>query len=322
MNYLLPVIIGAPDYKYYKNCFTTNKINKNNFCDFNNSEKKDYKQFSHNNFSYYLTGLWEGDGHIWIPKTSHAPCGKKYIPHFTITFDKRDIILCLHLQKILGGTVVNKNSVNACTLTINSKKGLINIIKLINGKLRTPKITKFSNLIVWINVNYDTNFNILGIDTTNIISNAWLSGFIDADGSFNLNIRQKSEYGGKNRVESRFRIEQRISDPITNISYKYIIESIACAFIVNCKISQHNIDKSYYSVCVSSPKKLIKLIEYLTIFPLFSSKYINFLDFKDSVNIILNKEHLKSQNKFISIKNNINNRRTIFNWNHLDNLFN
>lgn len=308
-NYIVPVIIGAPDYnnEYYK-YYTTNQNNNNSF-------------------HYYFTGLWEGDGHVWIPQTTHSPSGKRYIPHFTITFDKRDIKLCIRLKEILGGSISDKFPVNACTFTISSKEGLLKVIEIINGKLRTPKIYNFSNFITWINSNYNTNIKVLEIDKSDLLQNAWLSGFIDADGSFNLNIRTirylrkvdtNKENKDKNRVESRFRLEQRINHPITNSSYFFIIDIIAKTFLVKTKTSIHNIDKQYYSISITSPKKLIKLINYLIKYPLFSSKRINFNDFKSSVGIILRKEHLKNQDKFIEIKNQINNKRTKFNWDFLE----
>lgn len=168
-NYIVPVMIGAPD------CSKNNNIKIIN-------DKLEEKQFP-----YYLTGLWEGDGHIWIPKTVNSPGGKRYAPHFTISFDKRDYFVCLCLQKIVGGVIADKSPVQALTLTVQSKIGLINIVKTISLKLRTPKIDNFNNIIIWINKNYNITFPITSLNTSTIISNAWLSGFIDADGSFNIN---------------------------------------------------------------------------------------------------------------------------------------
>jgi hypothetical protein len=42
--------------------------------------------YSTSQLGHYLAGYWEGDGHLWIPKKSHSPSGKKYTPQFCITF--------------------------------------------------------------------------------------------------------------------------------------------------------------------------------------------------------------------------------------------
>lgn len=51
------------------------------------------------------------------------------------------------LRLIIGGTIRNKIDNNAYVLTISSIDNLLTIIKLINGKLRTPKIAQFNRLI-------------------------------------------------------------------------------------------------------------------------------------------------------------------------------
>ena len=99
------------------------------------------------------------------------------------------------------------------------------IIIEINGYLRTPKIDQFNKLVTWINNNSNNNLTINETDTSSIIvdnltinetdtssilKNAWLSGFIEAPGSFSINIRKKTIDGkGKDRIEARVRIEQR-----------------------------------------------------------------------------------------------------------------
>jgi hypothetical protein len=56
---------------------------------------------------------------------------------------------------------------------------------LINGKFRTPKIEALHRLIDWFNARPNQKVPILklGLDTSNIGNNAWLSGFLEADGS-------------------------------------------------------------------------------------------------------------------------------------------
>lgn len=72
MNYFLPVQMGAPDcFKYsVRRVSTLPKLNKVTIPELQISS----------NIKYYLTGLWEGDGHIWIPTTKNAPSGKNYTP--------------------------------------------------------------------------------------------------------------------------------------------------------------------------------------------------------------------------------------------------
>jgi hypothetical protein len=52
---------------------------------------------------------------------------------------------------------------------------------------------------------------------------------------------------------------------------------------------------------------------------LLSSKYLDYLDWKRAFNEIINKTHLTDEGKKIisSLKNNMNDKRTYFNWDHL-----
>ena len=68
----------------------------------------------------YLAGLWEGDGHIWIPVTTHAPSGKKYTPHFAISFAEEEYPLVLKLKSLIGGSIRHKVENHAYVLTITS----------------------------------------------------------------------------------------------------------------------------------------------------------------------------------------------------------
>jgi hypothetical protein len=304
-NYLVPVMIGAPDYKYKKfiRLVTT--------------------QTSRPKFGAYLAGLWEGDGHIWIPNTTHAPSGKRYTPHFVITFNEVDYPLVLVLKNILGGTIRHKKESSAYVLVISSISGLSMIINLINGYLRTPKIDQFNKLITWINNNSNNNFSINEPDTSSILKNGWLSGFIDADGSFSIIIRNKTIDGkGKDRVEARVRIEQRREDPKTNKSYESILKLIAETFGVQLNTTIHNGNINYYVISITSPTKLVILINYLNEYSLFTSKYLNFKDFSSCVDIMLNKKHLTmpGREKIGILKEGMNNKRTYYNWDHLDNL--
>ena len=93
----------------------------------------------------YLAGLFEGDGHIWLPNLNMK---KKHNPRFCITFGlKNEPLAKKILEKIEYGRIRYKPKENACVLIVSPVKGLKKIIKLINGELRTPKIHQLHKLI-------------------------------------------------------------------------------------------------------------------------------------------------------------------------------
>jgi heme/copper-type cytochrome/quinol oxidase subunit 1 len=110
-NWLLPIMIGAPD------------INKNTNFFFSSSSSALHSSSSNSDFNYYLAGLWEGDGHLWIPvRRTQAPSGKIYFPHFCITFHKKEMEVVKFIQNLIGGYIRHKTKENALVLTISSKK--------------------------------------------------------------------------------------------------------------------------------------------------------------------------------------------------------
>ncbi|TIB37412.1 hypothetical protein E3P86_02167 [Wallemia ichthyophaga] len=175
----------------------------------------------------YIAGLFEGDGHIWIPSTTHAPSGKFYSPRFMITFALKDLPLAQYLSK--GGVQIRiKDSENACVLTINSIPMLILVVKLLNGLLRTPKIEQFNALIYWLKANGYADLDTMPVDTSSLLKNGWLAGFIDADGGFKIRITQRildawGKVARKGRVACSFVLEQlKYLDTYPLLSSKYL----------------------------------------------------------------------------------------------------
>src|SRR5437868_8006498 len=126
-----PKLIGKKTFINYKKLSTIN---------FNKTEK--------NKFSSYLAGLIEGDGTIIVPKTERSSKGVLNYPSIQIVFHLKDLPLALLIQKNLGhGSLSRKKGVNAYILTVNSKEGLLLLVSLINGNMRTPKINALWILI-------------------------------------------------------------------------------------------------------------------------------------------------------------------------------
>ncbi len=53
--------------------------------------------------------------------------------------------------------------------------------------MRTPKIEALHRLITWFNLKINYSIPLLNIDTTPLSNSSWLSGILEADGSFYLN---------------------------------------------------------------------------------------------------------------------------------------
>jgi hypothetical protein len=125
-------------------------------------------------FASYLTGLIEGDGTIIVPKTERSPKGELNYPSIQICFDVRDLPLAVMIQKELGfGSISKTKGVNAYRLTINNSAGIIIMVKIISGYMRTPKIVMLNRLIDFLNNKYpSSSFSINEIDNSKLDSNA------------------------------------------------------------------------------------------------------------------------------------------------------
>lgn len=115
-----------------------------------------------------------------------------------------DKALAEFICKTLGyGSIEIIESRNAIKIYIRGRQSLINIIGLINGKFRTPKIEKLNKLIEYINKKrfkqIEKLFILLPIDNSSLNSNNWLTGFSDGGTSFDINIswpdKTKNKYG-------------------------------------------------------------------------------------------------------------------------------
>jgi hypothetical protein len=89
------------------------------------------------------------------------------------------------------------------------------------------------------------------------------------------------------------------------------------------RINKKYSDYREYSITTNSVPNNLILINYLEKYSLFSSKYLNYIDFKSIVYIIMNKEHktIIGKEKIMVIKSGMNNRRTEFNWDHLQKFY-
>lgn len=126
------------------------------------------------------------------------------VPFMFIQKDLKPLFLFLsHLKiclivyiykKNVGGDIILTDG-NYHNLKIDRLSELRSLVLLINGCFRTPKIEALHRLILWLN-NRKSLLNkmpipLLPMSTTDLGDNAWLTGYIEADGGFQIGIRLK-----------------------------------------------------------------------------------------------------------------------------------
>jgi len=312
-NFLLPLLVGGPD-----------MANKNKGLLGKKQHKIKRLNLSINPvFNSYLAGLFEGDGHIWIQKRTSISI-KRHNPRFCITFHIKDAPLAIKLIRIIEyGHIAYRPKNNACVLIVSEVKGLVKIINLINGELRTPKINQVYLLIDWLNKNNSLNISKLPIKLESLNKNNWLAGFIDADGSFSIQHTKIANGALKNKISCRLRVEQRMLDVITNISYRSILLDISnffgCSLLTRKQLAT---GREYYTITASSKKSLSIVISYFNTFPLLSSKFLDYKDWSIAAELIIKDLHLsvESKTRIDLLKQNMNRNRVYFNWDHLNKL--
>lgn len=282
---------------------------------------------------YYLAGLIESDGSIITPKEN-----SNNSPTISIVFHLDDKPLANHICKRLRyGSLEIIESNKAVKLYFRGKHSILKTISLINGKFRTPKIEKLHKLIKYINKNWDEQIknpiDLLPLDNSSLDNNSWLSGFSDGDVNININIswpdKTKNGYG---QIKLTFEIVQTRLDEEHFYRYKGIMEKIA--IFLQSKLEKHSVSKydrtgkqNVWRARIVNKKGVTTLVNYFNKYPMFSSKHLNFLSWRNAyIILIINREHigankLNTYNKIKLIKDEMNAKRTIFNWDHLNNFY-
>lgn len=283
----------------------------------------------------YLAGLIEGDGSIIVPKSTRNEKGKLLYPVVKITFVAKDLPLALKIQKIFkGGNIEQPKGSNYINLLFQDVGSIQKIAVLLNGNMRTPKIEALYRLIDWLNARPKSNSEIikLGLDNSSLGNNPWLAGFIEADGNFYCSFDFSTE-GLAKVVKCYMRISQKklyretseiSEDKNTNF---FIMEKIR--EFLNVKIvseivrNKDNYVETTYEVRTTKKESCELLINYLTTYPLFSSKYQDYLDWQKSHQIRVTKSYksIVGTSELISLKNSMNTKRTQFNWDTLENFY-
>ena len=273
---------------------------------------------SQTNLAYYLAGLIEGDGSFSVPKIIKDSNGKKRVAGIEIIGNIKDKPAYDFLQHKFGGNVYTTKNTKYVRWMIKDLKSVINVVNNINGKLRTPKIIRFHNMIDFLNLYYGTNFSKLPLDNSPLSENAWLTGFIDSDGCFSI----KGFTGNiRTHIAVQFYLSQRKVD-ISGVSMLDIMDKLSIFLGCSLKSKAFSLNSTCFeafTVTTSNKNSNKILVDYLTNFHLLTSKYLDFKCFERANYLYFNKLHRDPvyYDELKLLKSSMNNQRTQFNWDHV-----
>jgi hypothetical protein len=206
------------------------------------------KPSSDDEFGSYLAGLIEGDGHFGV------------FNQIVISFHLKDIRLAYWIKSMIGyGKVRLVPGKQAVSFYVGNRLGVLKVLNLINGKLRTSY--KYNQLLSNFSSSY--THNLLPLDTSPLVSNAWFAGFIDADGSFQIKVIHRV-----NRLLPEVRLMLQIDQKSAQI-----LELIKLEF--GGYLGYRKTQDTYYYHSVSF-SVAYRFIIYLRSYHLLSYKYISF----------------------------------------------
>jgi len=292
---------------------------------------KDVQQIPNRNFNYYLAGLIEGDGCIVTPLFERDKKGRLTYPSIQISFGLMDLPLALMVQKTIGhGSLARVKGKRAYVYTINNKEGVLKTIELVNGRFRTVKNKSLGKIIKWYRDKNETEIEHLPIDKTPLGSTSWLSGFIEADGHFAIRLTEKPAQ----RVECKMEL-CHAKESIYGSSYDALIE---ISEYLGCALKEIRVGRKHpqYRLRTSSipgrggeshhpsPKEANKkVMEYLNRYPLKGKKHLDFLSWLEVAEIFMGGKvtHKELAHFAKEIKSQMNDRRQIFTWDHLEEFY-
>lgn len=269
-------------------------------------------------FAAYFAGLYDAKGILF-----HATDDSDNIisDRLVIYFSLNNVPLAKELAKnFVSVELVSVN--DSCEFTISNNADIAIFINLVNGQLRR----KIWVLSYFINGrNKICSAKKLLLNKSRIQDDAWFAGLLDLRGNFYI---RHSRAATKNRkITCRLKIEiPKLDSPKDNQIFK-LLTSIAkyyeCKFTIR---TQKSTKREFYLLEFTKKKSIEKLQKYLDKYPLYSSKY---LDYMEWIKIVLlstkearaiNRAGGAHKTKIDSAKNSMNSKRTIYNWDHLKNL--
>lgn len=285
---------------FFSSAFVSKKREFHGNTNYNNSGYTSMYKYSM--FPSYLAGLIESTGTFVLSKNVF------YSPRLLILFNSKDIFLVealIHRTK-LG---VLRRLKNGVLWEINNKEDFFELISIINGRMRTYKISLLHKIIDWYNINFTRNIKPLGKDTSSLDSNAWFAGFCQNKSSF------KSTLFKESRLILRYTLlvnivissveDSNVESEMSNylLLFCNISEFLKTNFIT--KIKRTTYVKSTFIVYAFTAESQKILAEYFYKFPMLGIIALDYERWLNCYNFQFNKD-IKNSINLKEIKTNLN----------------
>jgi LAGLIDADG endonuclease len=240
-----------------------------NFDEYRDLSGKNPDKISNDWLTWFI-GFSEGDGAFLVGKD------KRLI--FVLT--QKEIAILNHIHETLGiGRVRTYGKYSR--YRIDDKKSILLLISLFNGNLVLDK--RKAQVKKWLDIiNIEEKYN----NVLPLLNNSWLSGFIDAEGCFNVTLFKRKAMALGYQVKLRFMIDQK--DSLNNMLF---IKDQLNLFLTHRKLKKGTIG-TMHRIESNSFIKVPLIIEYLNKFRLKSKKQESFTKWTTVYELVKNKAHL------------------------------
>lgn len=255
--------------KTEKSSSETTRETSFNFDEYRIISDKNSDQISDNWLTWFI-GFSEGDGAFLTGKDKRLA--------FVLT--QKETAILNHVHETLGIGRVRTYG-NFSRYRVDDKKGILVIIALFNGNLVLDKRkVQVKRWLDTVNIE-EKNNNVLPI-----LNNSWLSGFIDAEGCFNVTLFKRKSMALGYQVKLRFMIDQK--DSFDNMLF---IKDQLNLFLTKRKLKKGTIG-TMHRIESNSFVKVPLIIEYINRFRLKTKKQESFDKWVTVYELVKNKAHL------------------------------
>jgi len=248
----------------------------------------------------WFIGFVEGDGGLYTRVNGRMS--------FIIT--QYELAILLHIKETLGfGYVRFDKGANAYRYVVEYMESILKWTYLFNGNLVLEH--RISQLSSWVKIFNARGANILFICSSVefTLSDAWLYGFTDAEGSFTCSFKTRAAYTLGIQIVVRFLLDQKD---------KSVLERVKALFRTG-RVSALLKTNSVFRYETNNTLAQIIVIDYFTAFPLKSFKSNAFAKWSHVRKLVINKHHLTKEGlkdirqltKDINDKTSINNTLSV-----------